>query len=41
MANKKVDVAEIKDICNKNVEDMDPLWVDIRREFNLSSFSRS
>ncbi len=41
MVNVKVDVAEIKDICKKHGEDMDPLWVNIRREFNLSSFSRS
>jgi hypothetical protein len=41
MVNVKVDVAEIKDICKKHGEDMDPLWVNIRREFNLPSFSRS
>jgi len=34
-------VAEIKGICKKHGEGMDPLWVNIRREFNLSSFSRS
>jgi len=41
MGNVKVNVAEIKDICKKHGEDMDPLWVNIRREFNLSSFSRA
>jgi hypothetical protein len=41
MENIKVDVDEIKDICIKHGEDMDPLWIDIRREFNLPRFSRS
>jgi len=41
MENVKVDVDEIKDICKKHGEDMDPLWVNIRREFNLPQFSRS
>ena len=41
MENIKVDVDEIEDICEKHGGNMDTLWIDIRREFNLSLFSRS
>ena len=41
MENIEIDVSEIKQICKKHEEDMDPLWVNIRDEFNLAHFSRS
>lgn len=41
MENIEINVNEIKKICKKHGEDMDPLWVNIREEFNLAHFSRS
>jgi len=41
MENIEIDVSEIKQICKKHGENMDPLWVNIRDEFNLAHFSRS
>ncbi len=41
MENIEIDVNEIKQICLKHGEEMDPLWVNIREEFNLAHFTRS
>ncbi|MDD5596908.1 MAG: transposase [Victivallaceae bacterium] len=41
MKNIEINVSEIKQICKKHGENMDPLWVNIRDEFNLAHFSRS
>jgi hypothetical protein len=41
MENIEINVDEIKKICKKNGEDLDPLWINIREEFNLTRFSRS
>lgn len=41
MENIEINVDEIKKICKKHGEEMDPLWVNIREEFNLARLSRS
>ena len=41
MENINVGVDEIKDICQRHGESMDPLWMNIRQEFNLPLLSQA